>query len=119
MRSGKAPRPGSRGSKTASAKAHTTSWNPLQKTAARAVRNSKHPAAKRLREDGEAYRYRLSKILVEDDGAFAARVTGEIPKDDRPGGGFEVIVEGKFSPERSGDPAILKTTKIKVLPPEN
>ena len=92
---------------------------PLQKAVARAVRNSKHPAAKRLREDGEAHRYRLSKILVEDDGAFAARVTGEIPKDDRPGGFFAVIVEGKFSPERSGDPAILKTTKIKVLPPEN
>lgn len=88
---------------------------PLSAAAIAATKKSKHAAAKRLLADDD-YSYTLSKILVEDDGSFEALVVGEIPKDDAPGGFFEVAIEGTFSPGEKDGPAGLKVSKVKVLP---
>jgi hypothetical protein len=92
---------------------------PLQKAATDAVLKTKHPSAKRLRGEDAGFCFSLWKILLEDDGSFEATVTGEIPKDDAPGGYYEVNIEGAFSPGAKDGPALLKVNKTNVLPPKS
>jgi hypothetical protein len=92
----------------------------LRAAAEDAVKKSKHPAGARMKkagDDAEGYSFTLSKILVEDDGKFEARVVGQIPKDDLPSGFYEAIIEGTFSPGENGGPAKIKVSKTRVLPP--
>ncbi|CAN5906050.1 hypothetical protein BH11VER1_BH11VER1_07430 [soil metagenome] len=90
---------------------------PLHEAATEAVIKSKSPAAKRVSKDRDSFEFTLSKIMVEDDGAFEAKVVGEIPKDDAPGGYYEAIIKGMFAPKAPGEPAGLKVSKITILPP--
>ena len=98
---------------------------PLQATAEGAVKKSGHPAAKRMRGAEESeYSFGVSKILIADDGTFEAKVIGQIPKDDAPGGSYEAIVLGTFTPgkaaakegEEGRSSATIKNAKVKVLP---
>jgi hypothetical protein len=93
---------------------------PLNKAANDAVRKSKHPAAKRMRDEGiEGFSTTMSQILVEDDGSFEAVLYGQIPKDDLPSGYFEVVLIGTLSPGKGEESAVLKLKSSRVLPPES
>lgn len=89
---------------------------PLREAATEAVVKSKHPAAKRVSKDRESFDFTLSNIMVEDDGAFEAKVVGQIPKDDEPGGYYEAIIKGSFTQKPQGESAALKVSKITILP---
>jgi len=91
---------------------------PLEAAAIAAVLKSKDPAAKRLRskDEGEGFAFSVYNLLLEDDGRIEARVVGQIPKDDRPGGIYEAIVEGVLTPGTGESDAVLKTSKVKVIP---
>jgi hypothetical protein len=94
--------------------------DPLEKAAVDAVKSSKHPASalmKKAGDDEEGYSFALSKVLLEDNGQFEMHVVGQIPKDDRPGGLYEVIIEGTFSQGEKDGSAVLKVSKARVLPP--
>jgi hypothetical protein len=88
---------------------------PLHEATTEAVIKSKHPAAKRVSKDREGFDFTLSDIMVEDDGAFEAKVVGQIPKDDAPGGYYEAIIKGTFTPKAAGESAGLKVSKITIL----
>lgn len=89
---------------------------PLHEATTEAVLKSKHPAAKRVREDRESFEFTLSNLMVEDDGAFEGKVVGQIPKDDAPGGYYEASIKGAFTQKPQGESAALKANKITILP---
>ncbi len=89
---------------------------PLKTAAEAAVKKSKDPAAKRLRDSDDGFAFSVTSLLVEDDGRVEARVIGQIPKDDAPGGSYEAIVEGVFSPGIGEAPAVLKSSKVRIVP---
>lgn len=91
---------------------------PLKAAAESEVKKSRHPAAKRLRENEDEFAFSVISVLVEDDGAVEARVVGQIPKDsDITSSYYEAIVEGVFSRGAANAPALLKQTKVRILPP--
>ncbi len=80
-----------------------------------AVMKSGHPSARRLKEEDD-FMYSLTEISLEDDGAFVAMVTGEVPKLEGPEAWFEVRVEGRFS-AKEGAAAGLDVLSAKLVPP--
>ena len=90
---------------------------PLQAAANAALVKSKDPAAKRLHkgEDDDPFSFSISGLLLDDDGHVEARVLGQIPKDEEPGGLYWAIIEGTLSPATTGSEAVLKTSKVKII----
>lgn len=91
--------------------------DPLVAAARTALRQSSHPAAKKL-ADGFEFSFTIGEIEVQDDGSFVAAVTGELPRVEDAGAFFEVRVEGALLPGGTEEEAILKTTSIRVKSPE-
>jgi hypothetical protein len=91
---------------------------PLQKAARDAALKSRHPSAKRLRDEDD-FMYSLDKILLDDNGTFEAQVSGVVPKLDSPSAYFQTVIEGVLSPGAKGGPAALKIAKSRVLLPKS
>jgi hypothetical protein len=89
---------------------------PLFKGVLTHVAKSKHPAAENAQSDGMDIR--MGSMLVEDDGKFEARITGDVrsPHFDA-GNFFEAKVYGQVSPSKAGEAAVVKFSQIKLSPP--
>ncbi|HRQ89442.1 MAG TPA: hypothetical protein PLA50_11630 [Bacteroidia bacterium] len=87
----------------------------LSAAACQAVSSSRHPAANRLKSEDD-FMYSLVEISLEDDGAFIAMVTGEVPKLEGPKSWFEVRIEGRFSVEKGSGAAGVDLVSAMVTP---
>jgi len=91
---------------------------PLCQAAKAAVLKTRHPAAKRLRNQDD-FMYSIGEVHLQDDGSFTAEITGQLPKQEDDFAFFEVAVAGRLVQAADGQSISFEALKTTVVPAQN